>query len=323
MKRLFLTLAIVVLASPLAQGEGPLDETRTTLRYHVLNLINRDRQSQGLPPVQLDAQASAIADAYCTEQIRNRTSGHFSTDGLAPYMRYSFSGGNDGVSENAAAWSANYGFGDRALYEMATRSEAAMMAEKPPHDGHRKTLLDPYATHVGIGLAWEKGEFRLAHEFVRRYVSWKHPLPRTATTGELVTASGTPLGGAKVEAISVHYEAFPQPMPAHVANSIDSYSLPDRRKDYLPRLDSYYSRRPDGTILMLRREYEGGGKGDFRVSEDDGSFAFDIPFTEGDGVYTVVVWVRPAGGGAPVAASNVSIRVVSESSTAYAGAGTR
>ena len=27
-----------------------------------------------------------------------------------------------------------------------------MMAEKPPNDGHRRTILDPEATHVGVGL---------------------------------------------------------------------------------------------------------------------------------------------------------------------------
>lgn len=322
MKRLLLTLAIVVLASPLAQGEGPLDETRATLRYHILSMINRDRQLAHLPPVQLDAQASILADEYCREQIRNRTTGHFTTDGLAPYMRYSFAGGNDGVSENAAAWSANYSFSDRALYEMASRSQTAMLSEKPPHDGHRKTMLDPYATHVGIGVAWEKGEFRLVQEFIRRYVDWKQPLPRTATTNELVTAAGRPVQGARIEAISVHHEPFPQPMPAHVANAIDSYSLPEQRKDYLPRLQTYYSRRADGSIEIVKHQYDNGSRGDFRVA-DDGSFAFDVPFTEGDGVYTVVVWVKEPGAKSAIAASNVSIRVVHANDSPYAGAGTR
>src|ERR1044071_2175011 len=52
-----------------------------------------------------------------------------------------------------------------------------------PNDGHKKTILDPHATHVGIGVAWEGGEFRLVHEFVRRYVSWKRPPPRPPPRG--------------------------------------------------------------------------------------------------------------------------------------------
>src|SRR5881409_931524 len=184
MKRVLL-IVLLVISAPLAQGEGPIDETRFTLREEFLRLINRDRKQFGLPAVKLDAFASTVADAYCREQIRNGTTGHFTTDGEAPYMRYSFAGGNDGVSENAAAWSANYTF-----------------AEGAPYDGHRKTILDPAATHVGIGLAWEKGEFRLTQEFIRHYVEWLRPLPRTAFVGDQILCSGRPSAGSQIEAIT-------------------------------------------------------------------------------------------------------------------------
>src|SRR5207237_9797962 len=155
MKRILLITTaawLLIAGTPLAQGEGPIDETRFVLRNELVRMINRDRARYGLGAVELDVQTSVLADAYCRQQIRNGTTGHFTTDGEAPYMRYSFAGGNDGVSENAAAWSANYSFSDNALYDMMRRSEAAMMAEAAPHDGHRKTILDPAATHVGIGL---------------------------------------------------------------------------------------------------------------------------------------------------------------------------
>ncbi|HEY3056154.1 MAG TPA: CAP domain-containing protein, partial [Thermoanaerobaculia bacterium] len=248
-----LVLGIIVLAvvsAPLAQGEGPLDETRITLRQEVLRMINVDREKYGLSDVDLDVEASAIADSYCRNQIANGTTGHFTTDGYAPYMRYSFAGGNDGVSENAAAWSANYRFSDRALYEMARRSEAAMMSELAPHDGHRRTILDPFATHVGIGLAWERGEFRLTQEFIRRYVTWSRPLPRAAAIDEPISGSGRPADGYRIEAISVHHEAIPETMNARVANAVTSYSLPDKRRDYLPRLRSFAHRHDDGTIHL-------------------------------------------------------------------------
>lgn len=287
MKRLLLSLAIFALAlgSTGAQTGNALEETRATLREHILKLINRERALYNLPPVQLDLEASAIGDDYCRTQIRNRTTGHFTTDGRPPYMRYSLAGGNHGVSENAAAWSANYTFSDRALYEMARRSHDVMMAETPPHDGHKRTILDPHATHVGIGLAWEKGEFRLVHEFVRRYLDWSHPLPRAATVNERVTATGRALPGTKVEAVTVHFEPVPDSMPAHVANAIESYSLPDKRREILPRR-----------------------RGDLHLGQD-GSFTVNVPFTEGPGMYTVVVWVERDGAQSPVAASNVSIRV--------------
>ena len=132
-------------------------------------------------------------------------------------MRYSFAGGNDSVSENAAAWSASYSFSDRALYEMMRRSEEAMMAEKAPHDGHRRTILDPYATHVGIGLAWEKGEFRMTQEFLRRYVTWSRPLPRAAGLYEEIIGAAKPLPGYRVEALSVHHEPIPRSLAPAMA----------------------------------------------------------------------------------------------------------
>lgn len=288
--------ALFLVSAPLAQAGAPLDETRITLRQEVLRLVNADRQAHGLAPVELDSEASEIADTYCRNQIANGTTGHFTIDGLAPYMRYSFAGGNDGVSENAAAWSASYDFTDRAVYNIARRSEAAMIGETPPHDGHRRTILDPYATHVGIGLAWEKGEFRLTEEFIRRYVTWSQPLPRAAELGEPVIGAGRPADGYRVEAISVHFEPAPEPIPARVANAIATYSLPEKRRDYIAGARSYVRQQADG------------------------AFRFTVPMHDGPGVYTVVVWVVKNGERTPIAASNISIRVDQPS---YSYAGTR
>jgi uncharacterized protein YkwD len=321
MKKLLLAILTIAFTfgATLAQGEGASDETRMTLRAEFVRLINRDRARFGLAPVQLDAQTSVVADAYCRAQIRNGTTGHFTLDGAAPYMRYSFAGGNDGVSENAAAWSANYGFSDRALYDMVRRSEAAMMSEVAPHDGHRRTILDPAATHVGIGLAWDKGEFRMTQEFIRRYVDWTKPLPRHATTSEPILFSGRALKGYDIEAVSVHHEPLPQPMSALTANAIETYQLPDSRRDYLPRLKGRFTRRVSGGIEEVREEYSDGRRGDFLVA--DNSFSFAVPFPDGPGIYTVVVWVRPHGSsGDAIPASDVSIRVdASASGTMMAG----
>jgi uncharacterized protein YkwD len=306
MKPLALALVAAVLATPLARSD--VEETKTTLRAHVLKLINRDRELHRLPPVALDHAASILGDEYCRAQIAGRITGHFSLDGYSPYMRYSFAGGNDSVSENAAAWSATYAFSERALYEMSRRSHDAMMAEMPPRDGHRKTILDPHATHVGIGFAWERGEFRLVQEFIRRYVHWTRTPARDARVGDEVVLKGRPLFGTEIEAITVHHEPLPRALTPAAASARESYSLPDKRKEYLPRLRQHVTRRLDGTLEIVRRAYSDGRRGDFAVS-DDRSFSFTVPFTEGAGVYTVVVWVRKPGLEQPIAASNISIRV--------------
>lgn len=276
-RRNFLVNLTIALASLLAFGAGSADETRFTLRQEFLRLINSDRKAHGLRPVELDSWTSSLADEYCRAQIRNGTTGHFTTDGQSPYMRYSFAGGSDGVSENAAAWSASYRFSDRALYEMIRRSEEAMIAESAPHDGHRRTILDPSATHVGIGLAWKGGEFRLTQEFVRRYIAWTKRPPLAAMTSDKIVAEGRADHGYVVDAISVHYEPIPEPISPITANLIETYSLPDRRHDY---------------ALHGQRD-----------------FSFTVPFTEGAGIYTIVVWVKRPDTKEPIPASNVSIRV--------------
>jgi len=307
MKRLFLiTIAVALLASPLAHSD--VDETRATLRAHVLKLINRDRELYQLPPVELDVEASMVGDEYCRTQIRNGTTGHFTTDGLAPYVRYSMAGGNDAVSENAAAWSATYRFNERALYEMARRSQDAMMAETPPADGHKRTMLDPHATHVGIGLAWEKGEFRLVQEFVRRHIEWTRPLPRHARLGQSALMAGRALPGVTVEAITVHHEPLPQTLSAVTASAIATYSLPEKRRDYLPRL-----RQDRGAMTVARR-------GDFPLAPD-GAFTFTAPFPDGPGLYTVVVWVRKEGVANAFSASNTTVRVTDNDTRAERGGG--
>jgi uncharacterized protein YkwD len=304
MRKLAISIAVILFATPLAHSD--IDTTRATLRQHVLRLINRDRALYDLPPVQLDEQASVIGDEYCRTQIENGTTGHYTTDGVAPYARYSFGGGNDAVSENAAAWSATYDFSDRALYEMARRSQDAMMAEMPPNDGHKRTMLDPHATHVGIGLAWEKGEFRLVQEFVRRYVDWTRELPRHARVDQNVMFAGKPAPGVAVEGITVHHEPLPAPIAAATASAIATYSLPEKRREYVPRF------RAQGISLARR--------GDFSL-RTDGSFSFIVPFADGPGLYTVVVWVKKDGQRTAFPASNVSIRVEgSLQSTARASA---
>ncbi|MHB8998657.1 MAG: CAP domain-containing protein [Thermoanaerobaculia bacterium] len=276
----------------------------------MLSRINRDRATHGLPPVQMDPHASEVADRYCEQQIRNRTTGHFTTDGLTPYMRYAFSGGNDAVSENAAAWSANYDFVERVIPGIIAQAQEAMLAERPPDDGHRRTILDPWATHVGVGIAWHKGEFRLAQEFLRRYIHWDEAIPRTASQSDRVTVRGTPRTGFDVEAVSVHYDPAPTPMSASTASRIESYGLPQNRRDYR------VARRntpPEHLSAKAKLNYIAGNSewpaSTVRLSRD-GSFSFTVPFREGDGVYTVVVWLRPAKGDA-FAASNVAIRVTS------------
>jgi len=130
----------------------------------------------------------------------------------------------------------------------------------------------------------------------------------STSAGLRVQFSGRPKAGYDIESITVHHEPLPEPMTATVANAIATYSLPTDRREYLPRLKTYYRHYADGAVETVREEYSDGRRGDFQVAAD-GSFAFALPFPDGPGVYTVVVWVRAHGAKETIAASNVSVRV--------------
>jgi hypothetical protein len=269
----------------------------------MLARINADRRAAALAPVRLDKALSLPADSYCERQLAERTVGHFGTDGLAPYVRYSQAGINDGVFENAVAWSAPYPFERPGVLDLARRSHAAMMAEEPPRDSHRQVILDPYATHVAIGSAWSGGEFRLVQIFIRRYIEWADPPPRHARSGERVRASGRAAAGWEVAGATIHHEPLPHSISRERANGIESYSLPPPSREFVPR-------RPAAKIPGERPTLSGwaasGAAGGELLTADRGGFSLAASLDRGPGIYTLVVWLRDEPSAEPIAASHIS-----------------
>lgn len=299
-------LSALLLAATLAAhavAAAPVSDTpelAATIKAKMLAKINGERREFGLTPVRVDPLASRVADALCRRQVYDLSVGHFSTDGLAPYHRYSFAGGLDGITENTAAWSRQTPYTAGEIERLVEESVDAMLDEGAPDDGHRRAILDPHATHVGLGFAWRDGEVRIAQEFVRRYLTWTTPPPREARPGAKAVCVAKPAKGWEIAAVSVHFEPLPTPLSSAAATRIESYELPVTRTDYQPR-----SLRDDSPIVRSARA-AGGAPGDLAVA-DDGSFTFAIPFERGSGIYTVVAWLR--NGDAVVTASNVSVKV--------------
>jgi hypothetical protein len=281
-------------------------DLRDALRLELFERINEVRLAHGLAPLQKDPVAFRVAQQHCARQIFDGSYGHFATDGLAPYHRYSSAGGNDGLLENTASWSADTPYADDEIRDLAERSLLAMLAEEPPDDGHRRAILDPWATHLGTGVAWRGGEVRIAHEFIRRYVTWQEVPPRDVTAGERRVLNGRPIEGWSVRAVSVHFERTPRNMRPVEASRIENWELPSDRVDYEPK-------HLDQTSRIVRLTQASGGQpGDLFV-RDDRSFTFSIPFERGPGLYTIVVWVRNNGNGSLlVPASNLTIRFSEE-----------
>lgn len=311
-------LALILLSASGAIA-GPGSPVREAARSLIAERVDADRAASGLRPLAFAPELNQALDTWCEQQIREGTVGHFSLDGLPPYARYSAIGVADAVLENAVAWSANYPFEGAAILDLARRSQDAMMAERPPRDSHRKTILDPHATHLGVGIAWVRGEFRMVQLVLRKNVEWTTTPGPAARAGERISVTGTARQGWDVVAATLHWQELPRSLSAAAANRIESYELPapHRRWAAQPPL----TRRDPGTGEGLAR-FAGAMRGDGGLTvAAGGKFVFRGSLDNGPGIYTLVVWLREPRSGEAVASSHISTVVGAASSTYPAGAG--
>ncbi len=278
------------------------EEFRDRLRLELFEQINQIRVENDLAPLLKDPTAFRVAQRHCARQIFDGSFGHFASDGLAPYHRYSFDGGRDAVLENTSSWSSDTPYEPDEIRGLVDRSLRAMLDERPPDDGHRRAILDPWVTHLGTGIAWRGGEVRIAQEFLRRYITWTAPPPVEVTDDTRVRVEGRPIDGWHLAALSVHFESFPRNLRPSEASGIESWDFPADRIDYEPK-------RLETTSEIVRLTHASGGRAGDLFVDSDRSFTFSVPFTRGNGVYTLVAWVRRNGSESPlVAASNISMR---------------
>ena len=131
------------------------------LRLLIVERINRDRASAGAPPVAYDPELSRAADRHCEEMLRGNYSSHWNREGWKPYLRYSHAGIRHATSENVASyWCTNCNFNVQKLRAEALASHERFMAEVPPHDGHRRSILDRMLRR--LRLARRRGQPRAA-----------------------------------------------------------------------------------------------------------------------------------------------------------------
>ena len=168
----------------------PRDDPYHAARQALVRRINADRAATGLEAVEFDMLASQVSDQHCQEMAGNGYLSHWNLRGLLPYHRYHFAGGRDHLQENLSrllVFSTQPNPISTAPEDVEghlLNSHQRFMDESPPLDGHRKNVLDPDHTHVGIGLAVSGGTFTMGEEFLNRYVELE-PLPESLPRGSL------------------------------------------------------------------------------------------------------------------------------------------
>ena len=183
------------------------------LKLKNLEYVNKSRTSHGLKPVKLDILASRVANMHCVEMVKYKYMGHWNKRGFKPYHRYAFAGGTDHVGENLYMYRTTGELSDdeESVLKHIKAGHNAFMAEVPPHDGHRKMILVPYHTHVGLGYSMSTHEFRYAEEFLDRYVSMEK-VPRSVRRGGSIRLKGSVLDEYEdygPYAVAVYYEPKP------------------------------------------------------------------------------------------------------------------
>jgi uncharacterized protein YkwD len=240
------------------------DDPREADKRRLLARINRDRAAAGLPPVRYEPRASLVGDLFCLDAALGGFWGHWDHRGRPPFVRWGLSGGVDFHAQNSAAISSSDGVTERPVLDLMLESHQAMMDEKPPKDGHRRLILDPAYTHVGIGVAVAGGEFRLTQEFTRVAFEWIEVPATPLAAGATATFAGKPLPGWEVTAIEIRHEPPPKPLSARQLRRLGSYGYP-----------------------KLVRTFDDFG------TDAGGTVSVRFPLDEGAGYYFVLCFVAP------------------------------
>ena len=182
---------------------------RTDLVEYALTLINQARTDAGLNEVVLDDNTAA--QSHAENSAARCTRGHWDTDGLKPYMRYTLAGGEQYSAENVFA--IDFCPEDLDNYQLETPREQIDFAMDRflNSPGHRQTILDPHHRKVGIGLTYQAPTIWFVQLFVGDYIEYE--TKPTIDVG-MLTLSGRVKNGAAISGttstITIYYERSPQ-----------------------------------------------------------------------------------------------------------------
>ena len=206
------------------------------IRKNLLEMINEERDVEKVPPVELDDFATQVATKHAVDMVTNEFISHWGTDGLKPYHRYSVAGGTHATEENVSAIDGTWSTKAKDLKQDTAYLHVRLYQEKPPYDGHRRTILRPQHTHVGIGLAVQSLRLRLVELFVAKYVEVQ-PINREAKPGAQLSFRGKLMRkDYSLHHVEVFYEPLPSRPELNWLRASGSYALPKDSTVLRPRV---------------------------------------------------------------------------------------
>jgi uncharacterized protein YkwD len=264
-------------------------------KRQVLDAVNLARREAGIPPVAWDRVLERSGDAFCRRLAADGGTGHVVADGVPPYLRYVLAGGDGFHRQNVGALDSSEDVDPAAVSEIALELLRHMLAEQPPGDGHRETILDPIATHLGVGVAVSGRLVRVSHEFAaRRAVEWRPP-PAVARPLTVLRLDGAVLPPLEVAAVEVLWQPLPAERPAD-AGPVRVYGYPPSRAMFAARAH-VHPRPASGAVETLST----GSRGRFTFTWRTGPV---------EGIELLIVWAGPRRSGARLEPVGLAATVV-------------
>ena len=262
-----------------ANSPSDLEKAFSEIRRNLLEMVNEERAVEKVRPLEIDELATEVANKHAIDMAKHEFASHWGRDGLKAYHRYSFAGGTEATQENVSSADNTWSTKLEDLKQDTAYLHVRLYNEKPPHDGHRKTILAPQHTHVGFGLAVDSLRLRLVELFVAKHVKVEN-LKRSVKPGSTLTFSGKILNSNHMlNNIEVFYEPLPSAPELIWLRQPRSYSLPSVSKNLRPKLmpPYTYTDRSVGEIQVL----------------PSGSFSAAIKLYKNEpGIYTIVTWIK-------------------------------
>jgi uncharacterized protein YkwD len=266
---------------PVTNTDGSPD--LAALAQRMLARVNADRAANGQGPVEWDDTAGLAGQKHSEEMAQFGYMSHWNMDGYGPEWRYSRAGGLDIAQENVYRlvhqWQDGRGAPIEDWEKVVADAQAALMNSP----GHRRNILAPEHTHLGVGIAYNPatGNVAISQEFVNRYVTIE-PLPKRAQPGDRLVVRGTLLPGSSDPLVNMAYQPFPQPLTLEQLNNTSTYKSAANHLAVPPvKVDA------DGRFVA---EYM-------------------LPKDAAPGLYHVWLWVRTPVSPEPVQAVNAVIEV--------------
>ncbi len=303
-------------ASPLLVGNSSTigyPSNYGVLANFTLGLINDDRASNGLGPVDLSAVPSGQQHADSMDYYGYFS--HWDPQGYKPYMRYTLLGGTGGVAENIAYASCSNSSWQRTLpctlqtiENSINDSEWQMMNNDSIccSNGHRENILDPLHNMVSIGVAVNSTSqvAYLVEDFEDNYLTSSS----LQLSGSTVTFQGTTqqdltgwTGGGSGAEMTVYYDATPASIP--VGELVPKASCLQYNEVNEPASCQYQGAYDEGTMVAAVLAPCPTGficeVGNFTYAQtwQQSSGNFEIVFSiaqleaaNGSGVYTFYLW---------------------------------